>query len=133
MLALIEEHKAQAAAARRVGLTSRKWMDVMNGPAGRQAYLAPLLEAVRGDPVATENIPLFLLIASESMRRGVSNGGSCMPAAELPGVDVGWSNTTEDALSVRSHVLARSGRRSVARADGLAFGPGSRGSLAQAV
>lgn len=49
-----------------------KWMDAMSGKAEQQAYLEPLIDAVRRDPVANEDILVFLLIALEPIRRGVS-------------------------------------------------------------
>ena len=55
-------------------LDAWKWMDAMRGPAEKQAYLEPLIDAVRRDPVANEDILVFLLIALEPIRRGVSKG-----------------------------------------------------------
>jgi hypothetical protein len=53
-------------------LDTWKWMDAMAGKVEQQAYLEPLIEAVRHDPVANEDILVFLLIALEPIRRGVS-------------------------------------------------------------
>ncbi len=49
-----------------------KWMDAMHSPEEKQAYLEPLIDAVRRDPVVNEDILVFLLIALEPIRRGVS-------------------------------------------------------------
>ena len=74
--ALIEEHirleqlRHGPSVLRR--LDKWKWMDAMAGKAEQQAYLEPLIEAVRHDPVANEEILVFLLIALEPIRRGVS-------------------------------------------------------------
>jgi hypothetical protein len=47
-------------------------MDAMRSPEEKQAYLEPLIDAVRRDPVGQEDVLVFLLIALEPVRRGVS-------------------------------------------------------------
>jgi DNA-directed RNA polymerase specialized sigma24 family protein len=49
-----------------------KWMDAMNGAREKQQYLEPLIAQVRRDPPGHEDVLLFLLIAFEPIRRGVS-------------------------------------------------------------
>ena len=44
----------------------------MKGPEEKQAYLEPLIEPVRRDPVGHEDLLVFLLIVFEPARRGVS-------------------------------------------------------------
>lgn len=45
----------------------------MRAPEEKQAYLEPLTEKVRPDPVAYEDLLVFLLIALEPIRRGVNS------------------------------------------------------------
>jgi hypothetical protein len=47
-------------------------MDAFQGASEKQAYLEPLIEAVRRDPIAHEDKLIFLLVALEPIRRGVS-------------------------------------------------------------
>ena len=73
-----------------------KWMNRMSGPAEKQAHLEPLIQAVRRDPVTNEDILVFLLIAFEPIRRGVSaeftraRGGLA-----TPDLDIDWANRAE--------------------------------------
>jgi len=57
-----------------VGSRLEEWklIDAMRCPAEKQAYLEPLIDDVRRDPVAHEDKLMFLLIALEPIRRGVS-------------------------------------------------------------
>lgn len=74
--ALIDEHKRLEQLRHGPSVLSRldtwKWMDAMQGKAEQQTYLEPLIAAVRHDPIANEDILVFLLIALEPIRRGVS-------------------------------------------------------------
>lgn len=74
--ALIAEHKRLEELRHGAAVVGRldewRWMDAMRSPAEKQAYLEPLIDAVRRDPVAHEDILVFLLIALEPIRRGVS-------------------------------------------------------------
>ncbi len=49
-----------------------RWLDAMAGPDDKQAYLEPLIAAVHRDPIAHEDMLVFLLIVCEPVRRGVS-------------------------------------------------------------
>jgi RNA polymerase sigma factor (sigma-70 family) len=49
-----------------------QWLDQMSGPAEKQRFLEPHLEAVRRDPVAHEAELLFLVLVCEPMRRSVA-------------------------------------------------------------
>lgn len=73
---LIAEHKRLEALRHGPSVVRRlddwKWLDAMRSPEEKQAYLEPLIDAVRRDPVAHEDILIFLLIALEPIRRGVS-------------------------------------------------------------
>ena len=59
----------------------------MHDAAQKQAYLEPLIDAVQRDPVAHQDILLFLLIVLEPIRRGVqarfvkAHGGVSRPEA----------------------------------------------------
>jgi DNA-directed RNA polymerase specialized sigma24 family protein len=77
-------------------LEAWQWMDRMKGPEEKQAYLAPLIEAVRRDPVSHEDLLVFLLIVFEPARRGVSKAFCQLRAGLTPTVrDVNWSNRAE--------------------------------------
>jgi DNA-directed RNA polymerase specialized sigma24 family protein len=75
--AMIAEHKRLEELRHGPSVLGRldewKWMEAMSGPQEKQAYLEPLIRDVRHDPVAHEDILLFLLIVFEPIRRGVSN------------------------------------------------------------
>ena len=75
--AMIEEHKRLEALRHgtSVGRRLEEWklMDVMRCPEEKQAYLEPLIADVRRDPIANEDKLVFLLIALEPIRRGVSS------------------------------------------------------------
>jgi hypothetical protein len=75
--ALIAEHNRVEAlrhgASVRGRLEEWKLMDAMRCPEEKQAYLEPLIDDVRRDPVTNEDKLTFLLIALEPIRRGVSS------------------------------------------------------------
>lgn len=48
-----------------------RWLDAMQGPREKQAYLEPLFTQVRRDPVEHEDTLLFLMIVCEPIRRSV--------------------------------------------------------------
>lgn len=71
-------------------------MDRMHGPEAKQAYLEPLIEQVRRDPIAHEDLLVFLAIVFEPARRGVSKAfvqlrGGLSPEPR----DVNWANRAE--------------------------------------
>ncbi len=74
--ALIAEHKRLEDLRHGPSVVGRldrwKWMDAMQSPEEKQAYLEPLIDAVRRDVAANEDVLVFLLIALEPIRRGVS-------------------------------------------------------------
>lgn len=73
-----------------------QWMDRMKGPEEKQAYLEPLIAAVRRDPVTHEDLLVFLLIVFEPARRGVSKAFCEIRGGLTPAVrDVNWSNRAE--------------------------------------
>lgn len=73
-----------------------RWMDRMKSPAEKQAYLEPLIAAVRRDPVEHEHLLVFLLIVMEPVRRGVSKEFCRARAGLRPAVrDISWSNRAE--------------------------------------
>lgn len=73
-----------------------RWMDRMKGPEEKQTYLEPLIAAVRRDSVEHEDLLVFLLIALEPVRRGVSKEFCRLHGGLRPAVrDVNWSNRAE--------------------------------------
>jgi DNA-directed RNA polymerase specialized sigma24 family protein len=98
--ALIEQHARMEKLPHGSTVASRleawQWMDRMKSPEEKQAYLEPLIESVRRDPVAHEDLLVFLLIAFEPARRGVSKEFCRLHAGLRPAVrDVNWSNRAE--------------------------------------
>ena len=74
--ALIAEQKRLEALRHGAEIAKRldewKWVDTMYDAAQKQAHLEPLIFSVQREPVAHEDILLFLLIVLEPIRRGVS-------------------------------------------------------------
>ena len=74
--ALIAEQKRLEALRHGAEIAKRldewKWVDTMYDAAQKQSHLEPLIFSVQRDPVAHEDILLFLLIVLEPIRRGVS-------------------------------------------------------------
>lgn len=77
-------------------LSKWQWMDKMEGPAEKQRFLGPLIEAVRRDPEANEHLLIFLMLAFEPVRRSVSRAfvAANMGLAPQPR-DINWSNRQE--------------------------------------
>jgi DNA-directed RNA polymerase specialized sigma24 family protein len=71
-----------------------KWMDAMSSPQEKQGYLEPLIDAVRRDPSANEDILVFLLVALEPIRRGVSKRFIHAHGGVRRG-DGGWHDRTQ--------------------------------------
>src|SRR5829696_5262074 len=77
-------------------LEAWRWMDAMKGPKEKQAYIEPLIEAVRRDPVAHEDLFVFLMVVLEPARRGVSKAFMQLRAGLTPAVrDINWANRAE--------------------------------------
>jgi RNA polymerase sigma factor (sigma-70 family) len=73
-----------------------RWMDKMQGPEAKQAYLEPLIEQVRRDPDAHKDLLVFLMIVFEPARRGVSKAFVQLRGGLSPAVrDVNWANRAE--------------------------------------
>jgi RNA polymerase sigma factor (sigma-70 family) len=73
-----------------------RWMDKMQGAEAKQAYLEPIIEAVRRDPDAHEDLLVFLMIVFEPARRGVSKEFVQLRGGLTPPVsDVDWSSRAE--------------------------------------
>lgn len=74
--ALIAEQKRLEALRHGMTIAKRldewKWIDTMYDAMQKQAHLEPLIYTVQRDPIAHEDILLFLLIVFEPIRRGVS-------------------------------------------------------------
>jgi hypothetical protein len=97
--ALIAEQKRLEALRHGAAIAKRldewKWIDTMYDGAQKQAHLQPLIYSVQRDPVAHEDILLFLLIVLEPIRRGVSarfvhaHGGVSRPQS------VDWRDRTQ--------------------------------------
>lgn len=89
--ALIAEHKRLEALAHGPAIAKRldewKWIDTMHDAGQKQAHLEPLIDIVQRDPVAHQDVLLFLLIVLEPIRRGVharfvkAHGGVNRPEA----------------------------------------------------
>ncbi len=73
-----------------------RWIDGMQGPAEKQRFIEPIIEAVCRDPAKNEAHLVFLMTVFEPVRRSVSKtfmdvrGGLAAPVK-----DVKWSNTSE--------------------------------------
>jgi DNA-directed RNA polymerase specialized sigma24 family protein len=98
--ALIEQHARLERLPHGSTLSRRletwRWMDAMKGPEDKQAYIEPLIEAVRRDPVAHEDLFVFLMVVFEPARRGVSKGFMQLRAGLTPAVrDANWANRAE--------------------------------------
>lgn len=77
-------------------LSKWNWIDAMQGPEDKQRFLEPLIESVRRDPVANEAALLFLLVAFEPVRRGVSKRFMLARGGLTPAVkDVSWTSRAE--------------------------------------
>lgn len=73
-----------------------RWMDAMKGPEDKQAYIEPLIDAVRRDPAGHEDLLVFLLIIFEPARRGVSKAFVQLRGGLTPPVrDANWANRAE--------------------------------------
>ena len=94
--AMIEEYKRLETLRHGASVTGRleewKLIDAMRCPEEKQAYLEPLIADVRRDPIANEDKLMFLLIALEPIRRGVSrqfihaHGGISQPTSGTGGI-----------------------------------------------
>lgn len=75
--ALIDEHKRLETLKYGPSVLGRldewRWMDRMRAPEEKQRFLEPLIEMVRHDPEAHQDVLVFLLIVFEPIRRGVSS------------------------------------------------------------
>jgi hypothetical protein len=68
----------------------------MKDASEKQRFLEPLIEAVRRDPVANEHLVIFLMLAFEPVRRGVSRVFVDAHSGLTPQPrDVNWSNRPE--------------------------------------
>lgn len=72
------------------------WLDRMQGPQEKQAYLETHIAAVRRDPERNEHRLVFLMLVFEPLRRSVSKAFMNLHSGVTPAVvDVNWSNRAE--------------------------------------
>ncbi|MDE3133380.1 MAG: hypothetical protein KGL15_04880 [Acidobacteriota bacterium] len=75
--ALIDEYKRLETLKHGLSVLGRleewRWMDRIRAPEEKQRFLEPLIEMVRHDPEAHQDVLVFLLIVFEPIRRGVSS------------------------------------------------------------
>jgi DNA-directed RNA polymerase specialized sigma24 family protein len=74
--ALIDEHNRRESLTHGPSVSRRlehwRYLDAMRSPQEKQAYLEPLIEQVQQDAAAHEDVLIFLLLALEPIRRGIS-------------------------------------------------------------
>lgn len=72
------------------------WIDRMKTPDEKQRFLEPLIAAARRDVEANQHMLIFLMLAFEPVRRGVSKEFMRVQAGLAPTLrDVNWSNRAE--------------------------------------
>lgn len=72
------------------------WIDRMKTADEKQRFLEPLIAAARRDPEANEHVLIFLMLAFEPVRRGVSKEFVRVQSGLTPAVrDVNWSSRAE--------------------------------------
>jgi hypothetical protein len=82
----------------RVSELLEEWsvMDRMKAPEEKQRFLEPFIEAVQHDPQANEALLIFLMVAFEPVRRGVSRRFEMLRSGLTPQPrDLNWSNREE--------------------------------------
>jgi DNA-directed RNA polymerase specialized sigma24 family protein len=97
--ALIAEQKRLEALQHGASIAKRldewRWIDTMYDGRQKQAHLEPLIHSVQRDPVAHEDVLLFLLIVFEPIRRGVSARFVHAHGGVSRSQPVDWSDRTQ--------------------------------------
>jgi RNA polymerase sigma factor (sigma-70 family) len=94
-----------------------RWIDRMKTPEEKQRFLEPKIEAVRRNPEENEDLVIFLMLAFEPVRRGVSKAFVSVQCGLKPEPrDVNWGNR-EEARMLR--LIEREGLYDVTREGAL--------------